>query len=103
MSTTLGGSIPVGTGHIACDLHSSTVIFSKLSSAYPLKLLSCRVAEYGVGTVYLMNYGGGLVDGDHIHLVVEVGRKCKLLLLSQVRWCLYCLNMISLRLHLGIH
>ncbi|KAG1870971.1 urease accessory protein UreD, partial [Suillus tomentosus] len=72
-----------GTGHITCDLHSSTVVFSKLSSSYPLKLLSPRVAEHGVAIVYVMSYGGGLVGGDCMQLVVEVGKECKLLLLSQ--------------------
>lgn len=86
MSSTTGESIPVGTGHITCDLHSSTVVFSKLSSSYPLKLLSPRVAEHGVAIVYVMSYGGGLVGGDCMQLVVEVGKECKLLLLSQVRW-----------------
>lgn len=83
MSSTTGESIPVGTGHITCDLHSSTVVFSKLSSSYPLKLLSPRVAEHGVAIVYVMSYGGGLVGGDCMQLVVEVGKECKLLLLSQ--------------------
>lgn len=83
MSSTAGESIPVGTGHITCDLHSSTVVFSKLSSSYPLKLLSPRVAEHGVAIVYVMSYGGGLVGGDCMQLIVEVGKECKLLLLSQ--------------------
>ncbi|KAG1749868.1 UreD urease accessory protein-domain-containing protein [Suillus paluster] len=83
MSSTAGESIPVGTGHIACDLHSSAVVFSKLSSSYPLKLLSPRVSKHGVAIVYMMSYGGGLVGGDCVHLVVEVGRECKLMLLSQ--------------------
>ncbi|KAG1757703.1 UreD urease accessory protein-domain-containing protein [Suillus lakei] len=83
MSSTAGESIPVGTGHIACDLHSSTVVFSKLSSSYPLKLLSPRVAEHGVAIVYVMSYGGGLVGGDRMQLAVEVGKECKLMLLSQ--------------------
>lgn len=83
MSFTAGESIPVGTGHITCDLHSSTVVFSKLSSSYPLKLLSPRVAKHGVAIVYVMSYGGGLVGGDCMQLIVEVGKECKLLLLSQ--------------------
>jgi len=52
-------------------------------SYHPLKLLSPRVAEHGVAIVYIMSYGGGLVGGDCVQLVVEVGRECKLLLLSQ--------------------
>lgn len=83
MSSTAGEDITVGTGHISCDLHSSTVVFSKLSSSYPLKLLSPRVAEHGVAIVYVMSYGGGLVGGDCMQLIVEVGKECKLLLLSQ--------------------
>lgn len=73
----------MGTGHIICDLHSSNVVFSKLSSSYPLKLLSPRVSEHGVAIVYVMSYGGGLVGGDCMQLIVEVGKECKLLLLSQ--------------------
>jgi urease accessory protein len=83
MSSTAEEGIPVGTGHITCDLYSSTVVFSKLSSSYPLKLLSPRVAEHGVAIVYVMSYGGGLVGGDCMQLIVEVGKECKLLLLSQ--------------------
>ena len=103
MSATDGESI-AGSGHIVCDLYSSNVVFSELSSAYPLKLLSPKVAEPGVAIVYMMSYGGGLVGGDRVHLTVKIGRGCKLLLLSQVRSCLYCLCMINLRLpHLGIY
>ncbi|KAG2369452.1 UreD-domain-containing protein [Suillus spraguei] len=83
MTSAAGESISVGTGHIICDLHSSNVVFSKLSSSYPLKLLSPRVSEYGVAIVYVMSYGGGLVGGDCMQLIVEVGKECKLLLLSQ--------------------
>ncbi|KAF9244580.1 UreD urease accessory protein-domain-containing protein [Melanogaster broomeanus] len=72
-----------GHGRITCSLHGSSVVFSELSSTYPLKLLSPRLAEDAVAIVYVLCYGGGLVSGDRVKLEVDVERGCKLLLLSQ--------------------
>lgn len=58
-------------------------MFSELSSTYPLKLLSPRLADNDIAIVYMMNYGGGLVCGDRIKLQVRAEGGSKLLLLSQ--------------------
>ncbi|KAK7064327.1 ribosomal-L2-C domain-containing protein [Favolaschia claudopus] len=70
-----------GCGRICVEMHGSEVVFSELSSTYPLKLLSPRTRS--VGVVYLITYGGGLVSGDSVSLAVQVGSKAKLVLLSQ--------------------
>ncbi|KAH7912570.1 UreD urease accessory protein-domain-containing protein [Hygrophoropsis aurantiaca] len=77
------GTIAAGHGRIVSWLHNSTVVFSELSSTYPLKLLSPRVTDPGVAIVYVMSYGGGLVGGDHVNISVDVGKETKLVLLSQ--------------------
>lgn len=73
-----------GHGRITCTLNGSTVAFSELSSTYPLKLLSPRLAANAVAIVYMMSYGGGLVCGDRIKLQVRAEGGSRLLLLSQV-------------------
>ncbi|KAJ6509412.1 UreD urease accessory protein-domain-containing protein [Mycena vitilis] len=70
-----------GRGRICLELHGTETVFSELSSAYPLKLLSPRTS--GVGLVYLITYGGGLVSGDSVSLSVDVGARANLALLSQ--------------------
>ncbi|KAJ7275167.1 UreD urease accessory protein-domain-containing protein [Mycena haematopus] len=70
-----------GRGRICLELHGDQSIFSELSSTYPLKLLSPRTL--GVGVVYLITYGGGLVSGDQVSLSVQVGSRANLVLLSQ--------------------
>ncbi|KAH7928475.1 UreD-domain-containing protein [Leucogyrophana mollusca] len=78
------GSITAGHGRIAASLHNSTVVFSELSCAYPLKLLSPHVTNaVAVAIVYMMSYGGGLVGGDCVKLSVDVGKGTKLVLLTQ--------------------
>jgi urease accessory protein len=76
--------IDAGCGRIILRAHGSTVVFSELSSTYPLKLLSPRVDEDGVAVVYMLTYGGGLVGGDCVKLAVDVGHLATLVLLSQV-------------------
>ncbi|KIJ68581.1 hypothetical protein HYDPIDRAFT_24841 [Hydnomerulius pinastri MD-312] len=80
---TAGDRLGVGDGRIACSLHGSAVVFSELSSTYPLKLLSPRLAEAAVAIVYVLSYGGGLVSGDRVKLKVDVEGGSKLILLSQ--------------------
>lgn len=70
-----------GRGRISLEMHGSEAVFSELSSTYPLKLLSPRIS--GVGLVYLITYGGGLVSGDYVSLSVDVGPRANLVLLSQ--------------------
>ncbi|KAF9022504.1 UreD-domain-containing protein [Hymenopellis radicata] len=72
-----------GTGRIVVSSHGSRATFSELSSTYPLKLLSPRAFDDSVALVYLLTYGGGLVSGDQVNLVVQVASSAKLVLLSQ--------------------
>lgn len=83
-------NISVGGGRIVTRSYGSEVVFSELSSTYPLKLLSPRIAQDGVGLVYILSYGGGLVGGDRVNLTVDVGSGTVLVLLSQVGRCDFC-------------
>lgn len=74
-----------GVGRIVLGLHGSEAVFSEMSSAYPLKLLSPRIEQQNVSVVYILSYGGGLVGGDRIELGVEVQEGAVLVMLSQVR------------------
>ena len=74
-----------GHGKITAQIHNNQVGFPVLAYKYPLKLLSPRMQQEGVGVVYMMTYGGGLVGGDHISLSVNVEHDARLVLLSQVR------------------
>jgi hypothetical protein len=76
--------ISIGGGRIVARCHGSEVVFSELSSTYPLKLLSPRIQQDGVALVYILSYGGGLVGGDRVNLSVDVGFGTTLVLLSQV-------------------
>jgi hypothetical protein len=76
--------IDIGGGRIVSRSHGSAVVFSELSSTYPLKLLSPRITQAGIALVYILSYGGGLVGGDRIKLSVDVGSETTLVLLSQV-------------------
>ncbi|KAI0067783.1 UreD-domain-containing protein [Artomyces pyxidatus] len=72
-----------GRGQIIVQAHGSEVAFPELSYSYPLKLLSPRIVQDGVGVVYMLTYGGGLVGGDSISLSVDVQSSARLVLLSQ--------------------
>ena len=72
-----------GSGRITVSLHGEKAVLSELSSTYPLKLLSPHLHD-GTAIVYLLTYGGGLVGGDEVNLVVDVQPGARLLLLSQV-------------------
>jgi len=76
-------SLHPGHGRIACASYGSSFVFSELSAAYPLKLLSPKVDQNTVAIAYVLSYGGGLVGGDHIKLNINVKDRCRLLLLSQ--------------------
>ncbi|OBZ78744.1 Urease accessory protein D [Grifola frondosa] len=73
----------IGVGSIILTTHGSEASFSELSSTYPLKLLSPRIARDNVAIAYILSYGGGLVGGDRIELSVEVRDGASLVLLSQ--------------------
>ena len=78
-------SIAPGVGRIALDTHGADAVFSELSYAYPLKLLSPRLHQPKVAVVYVVSYGGGLVGGDQVEVVAEVKRDAVLVVLTQVR------------------
>jgi urease accessory protein len=78
--------IDPGNGRIVVqNMVSRGHVFSELSSSYPLKLLSPRIARDRLAIVYIITYGGGLVGGDIISLSIDVGPGSSLVLLSQVR------------------
>lgn len=57
----------------------STIVFQ-----YPLKLISpSPSAEQKSVLVFLLTYGGGLVGGDQVHLVIDVNPKAKLSIVTQ--------------------
>ncbi|KDR85327.1 hypothetical protein GALMADRAFT_132031 [Galerina marginata CBS 339.88] len=74
--------ICAGGGCITVSLHGERAVFSELSSTYPLKLLSPNI-QGRTALVYLLTYGGGLISGDEVDLVVNVQLGAKLVLLSQ--------------------
>lgn len=76
--------IYAGGGRIVLSSFASNARFSELSSTYPLKLLAPRVTRGSVAVVYILTYGGGLVGGDLVNLVTEVGSHSILVVLSQV-------------------
>ena len=76
--------INAGGGRVVVRRHAQDVVFSELSSTYPLKLLSPRVDQDGLAVVYALTYGGGLVGGDSVALVVDVGPSAALVVLTQV-------------------
>lgn len=75
--------------------------FTELSFSFPLKLISPRISSRNatvrrsgppetregatspVAALYVVGYGGGLVSGDTVHLDLDVGTGCTLLLLTQ--------------------
>lgn len=72
-----------GNGRITVSLHGEKAVLSELSSTYPLKLLSPHIHN-GTAIVYVLTYGGGLVGGDEVDLVVDIQLGATLVLLSQV-------------------
>lgn len=79
-----------GKGRAVLEASGDEAIFSSLSYRYPLKLLSPQTIGSNVplAIAYMLSYGGGLVSGDKIDLDVNVGEKCALMLLTQVRYSL---------------
>ncbi|THH33546.1 hypothetical protein EUX98_g635 [Antrodiella citrinella] len=76
-------SIAAGVGRIVLDVHGEDAIFTELSYAYPLKLLSPRLNRPKVGVAYVVSYGGGLVGGDQVDLIAVVQKDGILVMLTQ--------------------
>jgi len=72
-----------GVGNIVLRVCGSDAVFTELSYTYPLKLLSPRSCQAFVAICYILNYGGGLVGGDSVDMMVDVGPQARLLLLTQ--------------------
>lgn len=81
--TSPSGQSNAGVGKVALASDGSSVSFSELSSAYPLKLLSPRTAHPNVAVLYIMSYGGGLIGGDRIQLSMDLQPGCTLMALTQ--------------------
>lgn len=84
--------IHAGNGRISLISYGSSAVFSELASTYPLKLLAPRITRDGVAVVYLLTYGGGLIGGDEVQLSVNVGSRTVLVMLSQVRAFVRCVD-----------
>ncbi|KAI0673444.1 UreD-domain-containing protein [Trametes maxima] len=76
-------TIKPGQGRVAVRHDGFSNVFSELSAAYPLKLLSPQLSSSNVSIVYMLSYGGGLVGGDRVELAVEVLDGARLAILSQ--------------------
>ncbi|KAI0361284.1 UreD-domain-containing protein [Trametes cingulata] len=76
-------TISPGQGRVVVRNDGFANVFSDLSATYPLKLLSPQLPSGSVSIVYVLSYGGGLVGGDQVHLVVEVQEGARLAMLSQ--------------------
>lgn len=94
-SNALVRKLHAGGGRIVLSVHGKKAVFSELSSTYPLKLLSPHV-QGETALVYLLSYGGGLVGGDEVDLLVDIEVGGRLILLSQVCY-LHCFLPLSTR------
>ncbi len=71
-----------GAGSIAFEKIARRTIVRKALAHAPLRLLTPR-NQGQAAWVYTSTYGGGLVDGDHLQLTVEVGQHAEGVLLTQ--------------------
>ncbi|RKP11628.1 UreD urease accessory protein-domain-containing protein [Piptocephalis cylindrospora] len=60
-----------------------SVQYPHFSCTYPLKLMSTQALQPGVGCVYNMGYGGGMVDGDKVEMNARVDGGATFCLLTQ--------------------
>ena len=74
-----------GEGHLVVQLlpHAISAL-SAIAFQYPLKLVSpSPSAGQKSVLVFLLTYGGGLVGGDQVHLVIDVKPNAKLSIVTQ--------------------
>ncbi|KAI8980703.1 UreD-domain-containing protein [Trametes punicea] len=76
-------TIQPGHGRVVVRNDGFQNVFSELSAAYPLKLLSPSLPSSNLSIVYMLSYGGGLVGGDRMQMTAEVLDGARLALLSQ--------------------
>jgi urease accessory protein len=74
-----------GEGHLVARLQPQAVsALSKIAFQYPLKLISPSPSAHQKSVlVFLLTYGGGLVGGDQVHLVIDVQPGAKLSIVTQ--------------------
>ncbi|MBW0536188.1 hypothetical protein O181_075903 [Austropuccinia psidii MF-1] len=80
------------------------ISFPIIQYKYPLKLLISR-AFYNrnhntqIGVVHILNYGGGLVHGDHLSIEIYLESHCQLLCLSQGSTKVFKNSLLSAKSH----
>ncbi|KAI8806070.1 UreD urease accessory protein-domain-containing protein [Cladochytrium replicatum] len=76
---------PVDNHNGAADLRLSRAVFQSLRASYPLKFMAPkpRRSHPHRRTVFAITYGGGLVAGDSIQFVINVGKGAGLCVLTQ--------------------
>lgn len=68
---------------IHCSMVRGTCQITRLKYTYPLKLISSKSHSPIVQHIHILNYGGGLVSGDHINLVIHCHQDASLKLYTQ--------------------
>ena len=80
--------VPAGTGLVRVVRSGCRSVVSRALATSPLKLFTPR--NHGAAAwVYSANYGGGLVGGDTLRLVVDVGPGALALLTTQASTKVY--------------
>lgn len=80
---------PKGKGKIICELVSGKAEITNLSFNYPLRLMKPKTYSNIHQAVYVLSYGGGLLQNDIIELEVEVKEGTWLSILSQASTKVY--------------
>lgn len=79
-----------GQASIVVTATASGSRISKLSSAYPVKLISPKAShDRRAVLAFILSYGGGMVPGDKVSIGVHVDPGCRLGLLTQGSTKLY--------------
>lgn len=79
-----------GEAVIAVQATAEGSRISKLSSAYPVKLISPKCShDRRAVLAFILSYGGGIVPGDRVTVCVQVEPGCRLGLLTQGSTKLY--------------
>jgi urease accessory protein len=82
------GEIAPGTGRLEFTTVRGRTALTRALATSPLKLL-CPRQETRSASVYLANFGGGLVGGDHIDLSLTVGPDAAALVATQASTKIY--------------
>lgn len=71
------------SGCVEINAVNGKALFTTLTSKYPCKLVTPKSYQPMHQAVYILGYGGGIVETDFIDLKVTVGDKCSLEFLTQ--------------------